>query len=269
MFKTRLITGSTLFIVFIPALFFAPPALFSFLIVGIMGCAGWEWARLLKLENKHCVSYALSVGLIFILLLNLEQNAAHVLYLTAAVFWLGIAPLALIFPPKHDRLWRTFLLAAGPLILIASGYALLDARAFSPLFAFSILLFVWAADSGAYMAGKRFGKHKLAPSISPGKSWEGALGGMLFALTAAFALQDFETALLTGAAQRFGGLGAGIALFALMILSVIGDLFESLLKRQAGVKDSSALLPGHGGVLDRIDALLPVLPFAMLLIHGT
>ncbi len=268
MFKTRLMTGSALFILFVPALFFARPAAFNLLIAGIIGCAAWEWARLLTLRKGYCVSYAFSVSLIFLLLLKL--NPAPVLYLTAAIFWLGIAPLALISlqKPKHYRRWRLFLLAAGPLILIASGYALLDARAFSSLSAFSILLFVWAADSGAYVAGKWFGKHKLAPSISPGKSWEGALGGMLLALAAAFALHGFEPSLLTSAIQRLGLLGALVALSALYILSIVGDLFESLLKRQASVKDSSALLPGHGGVLDRIDALLPVLPFALLLVHG-
>src|SRR5260363_133580 len=179
MFKTRLITGGALFAVFIPALFFARPVAFCLLIAAIMGCAAWEWARLLALKNKYCVSYAFGIGLLFFLLRHSGQSATHTLYLTATVFWLGIAPLALIFLTKtrYSRRWRLLLLAAGPLILIVSGYALLDARTFSPRFAFSILLFVWAADSGAYIAGRRFGRHKLAPSISPGKSWEGALGG--------------------------------------------------------------------------------------------
>src|SRR5260363_370392 len=245
MFKTRLITGGALFAVFIPALFFARPVAFCLLIAAIMGCAALEWARLLALKNKYCVSYASGIGLLFFLLRHSGQSATHTLYLTATFFWLGIAPLALIFLPKtrYSRRWRLLLLAAGPLILMVRGYALLDARTFSPRFAFSLLLFVWAADSGAYIAGRRFGRHKLAPSISPGKSWEGALG-------------------------RLGLWGACAALSALCILSIVGDLFESLLKRQAGVKDSSALLPGHGGVLDRIDALLPVLPFAMWLVHG-
>jgi phosphatidate cytidylyltransferase len=269
MLKTRLITGSALFIVFVPILFFAPLPVLGFALTGLLGCAAWEWARLLKLENRRCVRDALSVSVIFILLLNVARNAAPILYLIAAVFWLGIAPLTLVWPHKLKRYLtgRTFLRAAGPFVLIASGYALLSARAFHPLFAFSVLLFVWAADSGAYCAGKGFGKHKIAPSISPGKSWEGALGGILFAYAAALAMQRFETSLWTIAVERLGIGGAAIACAALFVLSVMGDLFESLLKRQAGVKDSGALLPGHGGVLDRIDALLPVLPFAAWLIH--
>lgn len=128
---------------------------------------------------------------------------------------------------------------------------------------------VWLADIGAYFAGKAFGRRKLAPGISPGKSWEGALGGwaaVMVVATLALLAHAFEPTLYSAYDGLFGRVGAWVALTVLVVYSVIGDLFESLLKRQAGVKDSSGLLPGHGGVLDRVDALLPVLPLAMLLI---
>jgi phosphatidate cytidylyltransferase len=128
---------------------------------------------------------------------------------------------------------------------------------------------VWLADIGAYFAGKAFGKHKLAPAISPGKTWEGAAGGWLAVIVvagAAVATHALAPTLYSDLVLRLGTPRAFVALTLLVAFSVVGDLFESMLKRQAGVKDSSGLLPGHGGVLDRIDALLPVLPLAMLLL---
>ena len=127
---------------------------------------------------------------------------------------------------------------------------------------------VWVADIGAYFAGKAFGKHKLAPSISPGKSWEGAIGGWVAVLLIAGGstlipqLQDTFAAQLL---MRKGIVISAVLLSLISAASVVGDLFESMLKRRAGMKDSSHLLPGHGGVLDRIDALIPVLPLAVLL----
>jgi phosphatidate cytidylyltransferase len=136
-------------------------------------------------------------------------------------------------------------------------------------FVLSLLLVVWLADIGAYFAGKALGRHKLAPSISPGKTWEGAIGGWVAVIvigSIAAVTLVFAPTLFTAFVEHLGWARALVALTVLVAFSVIGDLFESLLKRQAGVKDSSGLLPGHGGVLDRIDALLPVLPIALLLV---
>jgi phosphatidate cytidylyltransferase len=152
---------------------------------------------------------------------------------------------------------------------VACWHALVAARAVGVAFVISLLLVVWLADIGAYFAGKAFGRHKLAPSISPGKTREGAAGGWLAVMvvgSAAAATMVFAPTLYTALVEHLGWLGALVSLTVLTVFSVIGDLFESLLKRQAGVKDSSGLLPGHGGVLDRIDALLPVLPIALLLL---
>jgi phosphatidate cytidylyltransferase len=137
----------------------------------------------------------------------------------------------------------------------------------SPVFLLSAMAMVWIADVGAYFSGKAFGKRKLAPSISPGKSWEGAIGGWL-----ALLLIGAASAVSAGLADTFpakvlmvaGWPGLILALTVVSMASVVGDLFESLLKRRAGMKDSSSLLPGHGGVLDRIDALIPVLPIVAL-----
>ena len=136
-------------------------------------------------------------------------------------------------------------------------------------FLLSVLVIVWLADTGAYFAGRAFGRRKLAPSISPGKSWEGAIGGWLLVLLVAAGVlaSGLQAPTLVSHFAGTHGLALGaLALTVLVAFSVVGDLFESQLKRQAGVKDSSALLPGHGGVLDRIDALLPVLPLALLFV---
>jgi phosphatidate cytidylyltransferase len=154
-------------------------------------------------------------------------------------------------------------------VFAACWHALVAARTVGVAFVLSLLLVVWLADIGAYFAGKALGRHKLAPSISPGKTWEGAIGGWVAVIvigSIAAASQVFAPTLFTAYVEHRGWLKALVALTVLVAFSVIGDLFESLLKRQAGVKDSSGLLPGHGGVLDRIDALLPVLPIALLLV---
>ncbi|HZV67831.1 MAG TPA: phosphatidate cytidylyltransferase, partial [Telluria sp.] len=140
----------------------------------------------------------------------------------------------------------------------------------SPLYLLSVMALVWIADIGAYFAGKAFGKRKLAPSISPGKSWEGALGGavavlLLSALAIVFGREALADTFVLRLYAAFGSAATAVVLVLIAAASVVGDLFESQLKRRAGVKDSSALLPGHGGVLDRIDALIPVLPLAALI----
>jgi phosphatidate cytidylyltransferase len=132
----------------------------------------------------------------------------------------------------------------------------------------SSMAVIWVADIAAYFAGRALGRHKLAPAISPGKTWEGAIGGFVAVVTI-----GLLCARLPGLGESFPALlvdrltmgGATLALVAIAALSIVGDLHESLLKREAGVKDSGTLLPGHGGVLDRIDALIPTMPAALLL----
>jgi len=163
----------------------------------------------------------------------------------------------------------------GLIALCLTWLAVAQARQIGINFLFSVLALVWVADIGAYFAGRalggRFTRSKLAASISPGKSWEGVWGGMLGVLLLAFGWRYLDTRLAAVVPSLYSHLGQRGLVFLLIVavfmaaMSVVGDLIESLVKRSAGVKDSSALLPGHGGVLDRIDALLPTLPLAMML----
>ena len=176
-------------------------------------------------------------------------------------------------PAPWPRLPRTARWVLGVLMLWAAWLALTQARAIGVNFLLSVLALVWMADVAAYFGGRAFGRRKLAPAISPGKSWEGVWSGMagVLALAALWIAIDQRFAVdspsLYTRLWQHGGLAATVlALLALSALSVVGDLIESLVKRAAGAKDSSRLLPGHGGVLDRVDALLPVLPAAMALL---
>jgi phosphatidate cytidylyltransferase len=202
-----------------------------------------------------------------------DIHAVEFLLWATLAFWLLLVPVLMSKAlDLNMSFWRWPLAVVGLFILPACWFALMHLRAISMSLFLSVLVLVWAADIGAYFAGKAFGKHKLAIRLSPGKSIEGAIGGWLLVLCIAclsvLVLSEYD---LTRSnyfyflQEKLGWLG----LFALTSLSVVmsiqGDLFESQLKRIAGVKDSSALLPGHGGFLDRIDALLPVLPLAALL----
>ncbi|MDP9587073.1 UNVERIFIED_ORG: phosphatidate cytidylyltransferase [Burkholderia contaminans] len=272
MLKTRVITAVVMLAVLLPVTLFAPLTAFGALIGVVLVFAAWEWARLLKLGATGSVVYAIvaAAALAATAPLGVGASSSRPLFMAAGVFWLLVGPFSLRRKPElAGGVWRAFLLAAGLVVFAACWHALVAARAEGVPFVLSLLLVVWLADIGAYFAGKAFGKRKLAITISPGKSWEGAIGGWLAVMVVAgvaMAAHWFEPTLFSAFATRYGMPGAWAALTLLVAYSVIGDLFESLLKRQAGVKDSSGLLPGHGGVLDRVDALLPVLPLAMLLL---
>jgi phosphatidate cytidylyltransferase len=231
--------------------------------------SAWEWGRLLKLIGAGPIAYALVAGLalIFSTFLGIKSTP---LYQMAGIFWVLAGPYALLRKPAlAAHAWRAFLLFAGIVVFLACWHAVVDARMRGVAFVLSLLLVVWLADIGAYFAGKALGRHKLAPSISPGKTWEGAVGGWLAVIVIgaiAAATGFYAPTVFTAFVGHLGWDRSFVALSVLVAFSVVGDLFESLLKRQAGVKDSSGLLPGHGGVLDRIDALLPVLPIALLML---
>jgi phosphatidate cytidylyltransferase len=272
MLKTRVITAVVLLAVLLPVTLFAPVAAFGALLAVAVIFAAWEWARLLKLGGNAPVAYAVvaALALAASTRLGFGAHAARPLFEAAAVFWILAGPFVLVRKPTlaHGP-WRLFLVIAGLVVLVACWHALVAARIVGVSFVLSVLLVVWLADIGAYFAGKAFGKHKLAPAISPGKTWEGAIGGWLAVMVAAIVVMAsyaFQPTLVSALTARAGPARMLLVLTLLVAFSIVGDLFESMLKRQAGVKDSSALLPGHGGVLDRIDALLPVLPLAMLLL---
>jgi len=240
----------------------------------LVAAAAWEWSRL----NGVAPLAAFGPGLLLALAGLWAVYTGGLAKVPAAVWW-GAAGAWLVLgthalrggPGAWPRWPASVRLALGLLALWVAWLALATARTMGVNFLLSALCLVWAADIGAYAAGRTFGRRKLAPSISPGKSWEGVVGGMASVLVLAalwVLLIDRRwpvdsTSLYTRLVERFGWAGLMALAMVLVAFSVVGDLFESLVKRAAGVKDSSRLLPGHGGVLDRIDALLPVLPTAM------
>lgn len=275
MLKTRVITALALLAVFLPVLWFAPLIWLGVLIALVITLAAWEWWRLLFPQNvKRAYSYA---GLC---LLNLatwfmyaDIHAVEFLLWATLAFWLLLVPFFMSRALELNMsFWRWPLAVIGLFILPACWFALMHLRAISMSLFLSVLVLVWAADIGAYFAGKAFGKHKLAVRLSPGKSIEGAVGGWVLVLCIAVlsvvVLSEYDltrTNYFYILQEKLGWLGLLVLTTLSVIMSIQGDLFESQMKRIAGVKDSSALLPGHGGFLDRIDALLPVLPLAALL----
>ena len=271
MLKQRIITALVLLGLFILVLTVARPwgfPLFALLLVGVV--IG-EWLSLLG----HSRTTTLVVAGLTMLLLWLIDSSAYaarvvmIVWIATAIVWLALALCLFIagrFPPS-DR-WRW--LHAGFALLLpgACWFALVAAYRNGLVFLISILAIVWAADIAAYFAGRAFGKKKLAPSISPGKTWAGAVGGaiavMIVALIA-LEVPQLSNSFFAVLGQRWPLIAVLAAVLVLVILSIVGDLFESQLKRQHGVKDSGRLLPGHGGVFDRVDALLPVVPVAMLI----
>ena len=278
MLKQRVITAVVMLLILLPALFYRTALPFSLIAMVLIGIAAWEWARL----NGYSQPHSLLSGLFCLLLcaaswwLGMLDQPLALLWILAGICWVaagawvlhqGVAAWA-----SHPRTLRQF---AGVIALWLAWLAVAQARTVGVNFLLSILLLVWVADIFAYFAGRalggRFSRGKLAPSISPGKSWEGVWGGMIGVLALAFGWQVADgvfAAPVPSLFSRLGSHGAWLLLVCALFLaamSVVGDLFESLVKRSAGVKDSSGLLPGHGGVLDRVDALLPTLPLAMML----
>jgi phosphatidate cytidylyltransferase len=200
-----------------------------------------------------------------------EQGDPTVWFAIGALLWLlRFAPTLKLGLPPLASTPNTLLSLLYAIALVACFAAIVMLFQYSALFLLSVLVIVWSADIFAYVCGKTFGKNKLAPSISPGKSWEGAIGGgvvtvLLASLTVLFGGEALANTFAVRVQASFGWAGMLAVIALIVVASVVGDLFESQLKRRAGMKDSSNLLPGHGGVLDRIDALVPVLPLAALI----
>lgn len=277
MLRQRVITAVLLMAVLLPCLFATSALPFRALTLVMISAAGWEWARL---NGFAAMLPAVGSGLILAAACAVTAVAMPVIGESTGLWWSGVLAWALggawvlrggpIAWPRWPALLRWLL---GLALLWLAWTAMTQAKDIGINFLLSVLCVVWAADIAAYFGGRAFGKRKLAPSISPGKSWEGVYSGMAGVLLLALLWMAAESrwslgspSLFTLLQQRLGWLGLGLAAVLLAGLSVIGDLFESLVKRAAGAKDSSQLLPGHGGVLDRIDALLPVLPAALALI---
>jgi phosphatidate cytidylyltransferase len=235
----------------VAALFWLPKIALALLAAAIVAAAAIEWARLCRLGSLATGIYAALIAAAFALLL--ATGKAMLGFEAAALFWIVIVPFWLTRGVRTEQ--RGALLASGFCVLVPAGLALV---ALPPTQVLMVLVLVWIADSAAYFVGRKWGRRKLAPTISPGKSWEGAAGGLCGALAYAIILAAF-----TG---RDAWAAAAAVAVLLAAISIVGDLFESAAKRQAGVKDSGALLPGHGGILDRIDSATATLPLAALLL---
>lgn len=253
--QIRIVTAGMLLAVLVPAVLWAPAWLWAALMAVVVGMAAYEWAQLSQFPPASARLYAVLMAACAVALPLVAGETwpayQNVLILLSMAFWLGLALLWL------QRRWRgehAFVRAAvGVVLLLPTWAALLYLHARGPGVLLGVLALVWIADTAAYFTGRRFGRHKLAPSISPGKTIEGVAGALLALMIYAGILSMVAHLPL---------LPLLIAVSALLYLAVLGDLFESWIKRVAGMKDSGKLLPGHGGVLDRIDALTSTLPVA-------
>ncbi len=279
MLKQRVITALVLLLILLPALFYPTPEPFALLALMLIAAAAWEWGRLNSCSQTVSLLGALTCVLLCGLTwrLGFLNRSVPMVWSVAGGLWVLLGGWLL---RKGVPVWSSvpagLRWSVGLGALWATWLAVAQARVIGINFLLSVLVLVWMADIAAYFAGKAFGgrfsRGKLAPSISPGKSWEGVWGGMagvvLLALAWRWADQAWQLS-VPSLYSRLGSHGVWFLLLAVVFLatmSVVGDLVESLIKRSAGVKDSSGLLPGHGGVLDRVDALLPTLPLAMMLI---
>jgi phosphatidate cytidylyltransferase len=265
--RTRVVTALILLAILLAVLYSRSFVVFSLAVTIFYAAAAWESFRLFKVRHPLAAMALWTLVFVFILLQERFLDAP-LLFGLCAVIWavrlfpslgFGLPPLASVGNRLLNAIYAIAVL--GCFIAIAALYK------HGPLYLFSVMALVWIADIGAYFSGKTFGKHKLAPSISPGKSWEGAVGGWIAVLVLAAISTEVPALADTFATHiqvKWNWVGFVLVMSLVVAASVAGDLFESQLKRRAGVKDSSNLLPGHGGVLDRIDALIPVLPIAVL-----
>ena len=262
MLKTRVITALLLLPLVLFALFRLPEQGWSVFVMLICLIGSWEWSRFIGYAGVRSIAYvavtaALGTPLV---LFGLPANAELSLALLSLAFWLLAAPMWL-----HAK-WKLAEMRSAPLlgwlILFASWHAMVawHGKPNGAWLLLALMAVCWVADTAAYFAGRKFGKRKLAPSISPGKSWEGVMGA--YVGITCYALLIIQSPIAT----TFGGWALLPAVWILTALSIVGDLLESLFKRQAGLKDSSNLLPGHGGILDRIDSQLAILPVSVAIL---
>jgi len=285
MLGTRVLTAVALLLGLVSVARWAPGPVFNLVLLLILAIAGTEWLRLLGRTALN--AWGLSLGMLLLGAFGLfyspavmeaaQGHGGHLLplYGLVSLVWVLLVPLLLkrSIGLGQNR-WSAGLIAL--VLLFVAWLALIQAHGRGMGFLLSVLLIVWLSDTAAYFAGRRFGRHKLAPAISPGKTWEGVAGALCATLTLATVavLMSADQAANAWAAnnvfsllhQAYGWILMLLLVSLLTMLGVIGDLYESLLKRVAGVKDSGRLLPGHGGVLDRIDALIPIFPVTMLVV---
>jgi phosphatidate cytidylyltransferase len=277
MLKQRVITALVLLALLLPALLAETAEPLAGLTLVLITVGAWEWGRLNGLAMRGALRLAaLCVMLcLFSWTARWAYDAPNHLWTFTGAFWVLVAAWLL----RHGvegwgGLHLGIRLVVGLLALWLTWVSMYQAKVMGINFLLSVLFLVWVADIAAYFSGRAFGRRKLARAISPSKSWEGVWGGMVGVLSMAClwiwidSTYPVDTASLFTRLQARGWVFFTLATLFLVMMSVAGDLVESLVKRSAGMKDSSQLLPGHGGVLDRVDALLPTLPLALMLVQS-
>ena len=265
MLKQRLGAAFVLILGFLAALFYLSSDAWALLMGAVALGAAWEWARLGGLTGVSRGLYVLLMGAV--LALFYVASSALVLqgvWIGVLLFWLGLAPIWLVthWTIRH----RGFLVLTGLMVLAPTWLALVFLREMHPLVLLFLMGLVWVADSAAYFAGKQWGLHKLAPRISPGKTWEGVMGALAVALVYVWVWRWVSPDTMARFPAQ-SGWAQSLAVTLLVAVSITGDLFESHFKRVAGMKDSGNLIPGHGGILDRIDSQTSVLPVTVAFIY--
>ncbi len=263
MLKTRIMTALVLVAVFIPTLFLSTNLIWAIGMLLVTLLALYEWARLVDATPNTAILYTLVCAAIgAAVIYYMAASGFHWLFLQSLfvfavtlVFWAVIAPILLARFIVVKQQWLLLLL--GIILLAPLWLALISAKGANPWLLLMLLATIWVADTAAYFSGKHFGKRKLAPSISPGKTWEGVFGALV------------AVSVLGVVLYCYGHTSLAVLplLWLIALLGVVGDLLESLIKRQVNKKDSGNILPGHGGILDRIDGLIPSLPIAVLMIY--
>lgn len=269
MLKQRLFTAAILIPLVIWGIFSLPDAGFAALLALFVMLGAWEWTRICEIKNSLLrLAYLLIFSLcLYLLWSNANPDLIRIVLQLSIIWWVAAIWLLLAYTRGRDYLHgqRFIKMLVGFVLLLPAFLALISLRAdsdFGAAYVLLLLLLIWTADSAAYFSGRKYGKRKLLPAVSPGKSWEGVAGAM------------FATILLAGVAAVYFELPPfKFVILAVVItgISIVGDLTESLFKRQVNIKDSGVLLPGHGGVLDRIDSLTSAAPFflgGMLLVTG-
>lgn len=270
MLRTRVITALVLLAILLLAIFSNSFNTFATLVAVFFAAAAWECQRLFRMQFPLVGAAIWTAVFVFLAFASSFRQSVLLFGICVAIWAIRLTPALRLGLPTLDGLANRLLCSVYGVAVFGAFIAILSLYHRSPLYMLSVMAIVWIADIGAYFSGKAFGKRKLAPSISPGKSWEGAIGGALLVLLAGCLTVAIPALNDTFSAQVYltwGWPGLLAALIVMAAASVVGDLFESQLKRRAGMKDSSALLPGHGGVLDRVDALIPVLPLAVLIAY--
>lgn len=266
MLKTRALTAIIALALFLAALFYLSPIFWMMLLLLLVVIGAMEWSKLAKFSAAQTTIYLTSTALLggellYVLsrdvLINPHTTVFLWLYAASLAFWTLVTPVLLKLNQSQSIKSPHLLALIGWLLLLPTCLALYQLRAISPLLLLGFMATIWISDTAAYFAGRTFGKHKLAPHISPGKTWEGVAGALV-----AVSIYALIWGYMPGEEIRVMLLLP--LLLALTALGIVGDLFESLIKRHAGVKDSGNILPGHGGILDRIDALTSTLPAAVL-----